>query len=547
MKDAVEVSALAKLLLADAPGERPPLGLSSVKTCYGNSLQAAGMSQLLKVFHSQAHGWQLPTIHLLTLNPQMKEIMEDAAMQVNDDILLFPMKTSLVGVTSIGWGGTVGHAVCSGGIDASLKPEQMPSLPYEPLGFWPAGGGGEQLPQPEKGYHIVGSWGGWVAPAPLEREAEGVYGFTVALGANCFEDFQILFDGDVAQVLHPSQPYAPAGSAALGPDDTGAACSWRIDGRVLALAEAATPSVEEPAEEAAPPAEEVYESMAAVGDRYRVRLHIAGKWRTVCWERLLADAPSALTEGEGTRDASVEGSYSVVGSFNQWALQDMQPDASTPGLHTAEVRLLNRKGDSLQVIRNRDWQQVFCPGTPYAELGGGDVLGPYGADRNCVWWLNGEVGDVLKVEFSRQTENDRDRRTISWSKVRSQPLTPEELRALGRRRYCIVGSWDGWRQPQEMAWNGDAFVHTVRIGRGGVERFQVLTEGDWDDVLYPGAPDTPALDCHDVRNGPSDFAHGCNWLLGGAADDAGARYEVALPPPPAFGVPPRSLTCRLVA
>jgi len=250
---------------------------------------------------------------------------------------------------------------------------------------------------------------------------------------------------------------------------------------------------------------------------------------------------------EAPPGASVEGSYSITGSFNLWALQDMQTDPSMPGLHRAEVTLMGHHGDSLQILRNGDWQQAFHPETPWADEGGSSMLGPSSADRNCVWWLSGRVGDVLRIEFQRQIAGDQDRRIISWSKVREERPTEEELQRRGRRRYCIVGSWDGWRQTHEMTWNGESHVFKVRLGKGGAERFQILTEGDWEDVLFPGEPDTPALDCQDVRNGPSDFAHGCNWLLGGSAEDVGARYEVVLPPPLAPSAPPRSLTCRLIA
>ena len=71
----------------------------------------------------------------------------------------------------------------------------------------------------------------------MEDEGDGVYGYTVTLGDNCWELFQIWLDGDETQVLHPGQPKAPKGAAVEGPDAVGGASHWLIDGRPFADSE----------------------------------------------------------------------------------------------------------------------------------------------------------------------------------------------------------------------------------------------------------------------------------------------------------------------
>ncbi|CAE8742837.1 unnamed protein product, partial [Polarella glacialis] len=139
LNDAVEVTSLCKALTSET--WRIPLQLGSVKSNVGNSIQASGMAQILKVLFSQSFGLQPPSLHLRQLLPQAEAVLESPAVFGNE-VLAFHTRTSLVGITSFGWGGTICHAVCSGGLDlvASTEP-----LPRQQLVFWPGGGGQESL------------------------------------------------------------------------------------------------------------------------------------------------------------------------------------------------------------------------------------------------------------------------------------------------------------------------------------------------------------------------------------------------------------------
>merc|ERR1740138_1843303 len=98
-------------------------------------------------------------------------------------------------------------------------------------------------------------------------ENPGTWSFIVTLGANRYEEFCILIDGEMDLVLHGAVPSSPSGSTALGPDEEGFDCTWRIDGRMLI------------AEDPADPGSAKVQSSHGLGDKYKVTLSIAGKWR----------------------------------------------------------------------------------------------------------------------------------------------------------------------------------------------------------------------------------------------------------------------------
>merc|ERR1719478_1800395 len=82
-----------------------------------------------------------------------------------------------------------------------------------------------------------------------------------------------------------------------------------------------------------------------VGDKYRVRLRVAGKFRTVEWEKLRdkvkpADVP--------------KGTYYVIGTWTDLAFQEMVCEDAEKGLFSLEVSLHEWGGDFL-VVRDRDW------------------------------------------------------------------------------------------------------------------------------------------------------------------------------------------------
>merc|ERR1712217_968822 len=129
------------------------------------------------------------------------------------------------------------------------------------------------------------------------------------------------------------------------------------------------------------------------GAEYRVRLQVAGKWRTVTWERI-SEKP---TKRQSALSDDIAGSYFVTGSFNYWDFLKMSPDMNTLGLYEAEVTLTDFYV-FFQILRNKDWQQAFFPnGIPNSS----DAIGPSDEGQGVFFCIHGRPGEVYKIQFQR--------------------------------------------------------------------------------------------------------------------------------------------------
>merc|ERR1740138_1298550 len=147
------------------------------------------------------------------LNPYMPESFEreESACPgiITDQMVEFNLESSYTGLLNRSKQGTNIAAVMWG----QLKDEMASPLPgakfqHEKILYWPEGGGALDISQvASRGYSIIGSWNSW-SPQVMESLGNGQYAFTVTLGANRWERFQITLDGDRAKTLHPNDAYA---------------------------------------------------------------------------------------------------------------------------------------------------------------------------------------------------------------------------------------------------------------------------------------------------------------------------------------------------
>lgn len=299
--------------------------------------------------------------------------------------------------------------------------------------FWPGGGGVLQSgSRPAQGYYIVGSWGGWGQVDEMRKTEDGSFTYTVTLGVNGFETFQIWLDGEDDRILHPAEPQSASGSVVMGPSEAYAAegLRWMIDGRTVpfevrdagAIADRGDQLVPSDASQSAVRVEMLPMSMrdqGRPGDQYEVKLHIAGKYRAVSWHKL---GSRAIVNG-GAMASLVAGRYYIAGSWSGWAFQEMEPSSVVPGLQTVEVTLSYGSTDFV-IVRNKDWEQVFYPSSSDASsaAAGGEteVSGPDNGHSGLTWSLGGRSGQTFKVEFQRTLEDGKDLRTISWKAVAPQ-------------------------------------------------------------------------------------------------------------------------------
>nr|AQS99282.1 type I polyketide synthase [Gambierdiscus excentricus] len=401
LDDVVEMQSLAKALSEDDAGVA--LQLSSLKSGMASSKAAGGIVGLAKVLVCAFAGAVGPNQHLRSLNPYARDLRLPVCCTT--ELLNFQEGSVFSGVASHGAGGVRAHAIAWGrtGGDSeedSEEAEPVTSEPFDRIAFWPVGGG--TLPEeacPTDTYYVAGSWSGWSSPEPMEHEGDGVFGFTVTLGENRWEMFQIWLDQDPERALHPGRHHAGKGLAVQGPSSDCSEFAWRIEGREHFEEGEDGEAFEVPNED-----------HAFHGDRFRVRLRIAGGWRTVDWDKL-----------GGPAGSSQLGRYYLVSDWTGWNLDsapELLADPVATGVFQLDVGLI-RDGGEFQIVRNRDWGQVLCPAQWWEDAACGEASGPEDTSFTwgCNWCLQGRQGDTFRIEFQLCAEGGIDRRTVSWKQV----------------------------------------------------------------------------------------------------------------------------------
>lgn len=304
--DAVEAASCGRALRdgADADQDAEMLQLCSMKSNIGNCIETSGIASLIKTLHSIRWGIVCANNHLNQLNPHLD--LSSCPLLMCTEPTEQKLSAVFMGVSAWGFGGTNVHMHCYGGVDEEIRlpPEPTPQELRPRLSYWPSGGGDlGSMSRPRRGFFIIGSWSSWTEPEAMEDEGDGCYGYTLVLGDERWEQFQLLIDNNYAKVLHPRRFKAPKGTEVYGPTRTEEVMqesTWLVDGRPftaqirpIADSQGSSALAERPS-----PMEYKNEDEGMPGQRYRIRLHIAGKWRTVTWAKL---------EGSGSGPAALKG------------------------------------------------------------------------------------------------------------------------------------------------------------------------------------------------------------------------------------------------
>eukprot|EP00747_Dinoflagellata_sp_TGD_P187099 gnl/TRDRNA2_/TRDRNA2_44582_c0_seq1.p1 gnl/TRDRNA2_/TRDRNA2_44582_c0~~gnl/TRDRNA2_/TRDRNA2_44582_c0_seq1.p1 ORF type:complete len:1085 (+),score=165.27 gnl/TRDRNA2_/TRDRNA2_44582_c0_seq1:102-3356(+) len=417
LRDTVEALSMAGVLRgSDSSSDDHPLPLSAVRNSVGHAIDSSGICSFIKAVISQCWATQLPTQHIRALNPYIRA--EQPVSLVVEASRLGPRneRSSFVGTSNSGLGGTNVHVLTFGTVKEDYLPPAS-TLKREVFHFWPGGGDVVEDMRIQDSYMIVGSWSAWKVTHYMYEEGNGVYGFTMTLGENGFEEFQIQLDGDEDSVLHPGRPCASKRTAAYGPEadvDKHWANTWLIDARPRFYHSAERDEQGELTVVEAP-----HEDVGEPGDCYRIRLRISGKWTSVDWEKL-PRSPDLQAP------TFTYGKYFIACGWEMWTLREMHMDPSRPGYFSIELTLDEVEDfdrpiflPEFQIVRNKDWTQVFHPDS-FQAVGmlRYPVLGPDAEGRHLCWRLdNGKPGDTFKIEFSREWASGEDRRGISWERL----------------------------------------------------------------------------------------------------------------------------------
>merc|ERR1711971_1051587 len=242
---------------------------------------------------------------------------------------------TFAGLMSHGFGGSNVYVLCWGQLNErySEKP-QLEEYVEEQIQFWPGGGGElDRELLPERSYQIAGTWNAWEKAQVMHPCDNNTFSFVITLGENRWEQFQIWLDGDPQKVLHPSYIKASKETPILGPSSEVEQLTWLLDGRGqpeegLALSQEETSSGRQP------PLRNP--DLGWPGDRYRISLEISGKWRAMTWEKV----QPTLTQGDQIlpRFPYARGMYYIVGSWNDWQLEEMVADIMSPNVFSATFK-----------------------------------------------------------------------------------------------------------------------------------------------------------------------------------------------------------------
>mmetsp|Transcript_107036 Transcript_107036/g.332582 ORF Transcript_107036/g.332582 Transcript_107036/m.332582 type:complete len:1168 (+) Transcript_107036:124-3627(+) len=531
LNDAVEVTALLKMYRSSGGEEMMAMG--AVKSMWGNLKPASGMLAIHKTMLCHAFGQMLSTNHLMRVNPHM--LTDDVPMYFATDHVPNRMNSAFYGASAKGIGGSNVHAIIWGKVDPAVVVLPKAKLAHEPIAYWPGGGGElEDDAKPNRSYTILGSWSGWADPQPMQSEGKGVHSFIVTLGEHAFERFQIWLDGDANRVLHPGSADAPRDVAVQGPDVSGDAegMCWLMNGQpqyaAISLPQAQK-ALAEGSSEGAPAEDDLQyvqlnaRDQGAPGDQYRVQLLVNGQYRMVTWEKVLEGPEDAPTPARGEVAKS---KYFITANWNDWAFAEMSADSSEEGLFYLEAKLLRDTGGVFNIVRNQDMRQTIYPAIPYADSDScNPVLGPDEHGRAYYWYVEGQAGDIVRIELQRAYEEGAVSLKMAWRKVGHETLPAELAFNASRSQFYTVGSTGKWKVRHKMTWNGTCYVYEYAIRIGNTENFQILMDGDWNLMLYPNAEDSPK---DSTLRGPDELGQGLYWTIGLAEEERSGRFEVQL-------------------
>lgn len=566
LADAVEFAAV-RTELQGAEELPAPLIVRAFKSSIGEIGVPSGLAALARGIVAMEHAAHGPSLHVHQLFEMagvtcgdIDDELEpsDWRVLVNTELVGAASRTQTVGVSSFGSSGTNVHHVLWG----IKRGDQLDTASSCPIHWFPAVMMATESDDAE--YHIVGTWTAWEKPQKMEVESPGVFVHTVVLGENRWETFQIWANGNPDQVLHPDTQWAGRDSEVCGPS-AGTVCgrflTWRINGKPEKVrlineeqARRLKEAGEEPEEIVAvafkgdtkpcghegarditemPTVQPGLELSGVPGDRYTVRLQVQGKYRRVEWSKLAADPTSQMPAEEHPH------CYYIVGSHNYWTFSAMEPSAD--GHHAAEVKLLDREA-KFQVVRDRDWDQMFYPRAAKESMEEEDanIRGPDGYGLGKTWLLEGQIGDVFRVDFQRVVDIDgNDSTRVACALLQSAASSTTSQAALTAslisgaaagvedarnvdHSYYLVGSWSSFTQLQDMDYDeaAGAFTAEVTVGKSGREEFQILLNKNWLSAVHPNSPQASYLDEDHKLRGPDDVGAHSHWSMGSHQEDS---------------------------
>jgi hypothetical protein len=383
--------------------------MTNLNTGHGFSNEAAGIAKVIQVMRTLKKGNMRPMVHLNVLNPHIPHDDDENTLTFLTETLEFRQRAAFTGIMGYGTGGSNAFATLCGEMREDLNYAKASygnaAAGQHGITYWQGGGG--QLPQaaqPRRDYYIMGTMSNWEPQVMTTRRGrEDRITYTLTLGENRWEMFQICLDGDPKRCLYPGS----AMGAVEGPEDNvDRQNSWILDGRPGYVW---TEGGE---------MEEIHNAdTGLIGATYNIILRICGEFRTVEWEKV------EMTEKdqEAISEAALKGSEAdyFLYTFSGDELFKMSKDSSAPGRYDCVVRL-DKPLMFFQIVRSEDWSQVIYPAEP-AAASDTAVCGPdpYEVAQNFAWHVEGRRKGAFRIHLERTSERGKDSIRVWWEPEQS--------------------------------------------------------------------------------------------------------------------------------
>eukprot|EP00443_Scrippsiella_acuminata_P129757 CAMPEP_0115605596 /NCGR_PEP_ID=MMETSP0272-20121206/17545_1 /TAXON_ID=71861 /ORGANISM="Scrippsiella trochoidea, Strain CCMP3099" /LENGTH=1305 /DNA_ID=CAMNT_0003041195 /DNA_START=17 /DNA_END=3933 /DNA_ORIENTATION=+ len=541
--DMVELGFIRKLI-AVPPTNAQAVSVRAAKATFGSLGPVSGLASVARctyLFQIMLHG---PTIHLHQLmdcssltdddstSERMLHLTEAIeAASYNQRPVFSPSGIQATNSQMMLWG--------------HKHTNQQGQRAPKDITWWPTAPVPKNVLQPLKGYYIVGTWTAWTQPIKMEQVEDGTWAYTLVMGENNWECFHIWQDHDPNLCLHPSTCRADRDTTVIGPDKSGREHCWYISGKpanmrlINEVQEERLKAAMERGEEPPDPEENYvvtflgdskpkgYENVeepqdmplvdtnsemkGKPGDKYQIKLSLRGKYTRLDWSKVKKPR-RGQQEVEAETETPYLHKYCIIGDHNYWTFQDMEPLEGEEGVYQVEVQLLRDK-TSFQIYRDRDWDQGFYPSqttTSHEAL----VRGPDERGHGKNWEIHGKAGDRFRVEIRRQYANDEDYKRVRWEFMEHDVVNFDEISK--HHKYCYVSSASGFRSVIEMKPNDKRtrFSHETRLGKTGIEYFQIILNGNWLAAVHPNTNEATQYDKGVIVEGPNDGGADKYWAIG---------------------------------
>jgi len=490
------------------------LALTSSKSNIGHLEGGAGIAGLLKCIVMLAAGTCPPNAHCGQLNPHLS--VSGFPCIFDTEVIDTHLNSALTGVSSFGFGGTNGRCDIWGQAkfgprrSGELDPDAIDQItvtcpitlaridhitgepamgttggaapiegkyradilrdefaPYDISRFAYQGGfryrrteipEDLEAPLPEGArLFVCGSWSAWTQFEEMERQGDGWYQGTFALGETRCEMFDLCLDKDPAQRIYPVAHKASRKIWVLGPDNFSQGQKWIVDGR---------------------------DEEVPAGTLFHIYFRSGVERMEVYWEEAGSSADGAIA-------IKYEHNYSLVGDFSKWKCSPMSRAEGQDGVWEGFVRIGGQGRADFQLVRDEDMQQVIYPAQHKATSSSVPARGPDDLGKGKHFQVRGDPGELATIRLSVVDS------MVVVSATSSRGVVEWQSRSgWDRHDYCALGTFHGTK-PVKMAMdpkNPGLFSCRVKAGTRFFEEtadygdfFQVVVDGD---ILQAYSPET---------------------------------------------------------